>query len=187
MKFHSSFTLLNLKYPFMKLKRILLFVMKKELCPTCNESLKIEKFINEFTVCGKCSHCDKKFTITHEEKTFPANINSFNWGAFILYRIWGLFNGMTLLSLFGWLLASLCELFYPLALFDLTISVYLGIYGNRLSWKRKDWKSITTFEKNQKVWNIVGLVLFILLCIFFVSLIIQTNYFMEDMLDTSDY
>ena len=107
--------------------------MKNELCPTCNESMKIEKFIDEFSVSVKCNRCNKTFKITHEEKAYPANINSFNWGAFMLWRWWALINGKILLSFIGLILIPFIKISYVFYIIDLLFTISSIIFLNFIS------------------------------------------------------
>ena len=135
--------------------------------------MKIYNFIDEFSVFVKCKHCNKTFKITHEEKTYPANINSFNWGAFTLWRLWGLFNGKILLSLFGMILIFFINIFYVFYVVDLLIGIYLGFRGNKISWLKKEWTSIEKFEMYQKGWNFIGIGCFIFMIFYSVVLIVE--------------
>lgn len=135
--------------------------------------MKIEKFIDEFSVSVKCNRCNKTFKITHEEKAYPANINSFNWGAFTIWRLWGLFNGKILLSFFGIILMLFLNIFYIICIIDLLIGIYLGFHGNKISWLKKDWTSIEKFEMYQKGWNSIGIFCFIFLILYSIKSIFE--------------
>lgn len=129
--------------------------------------MKIEKFIDEFSVSVKCNRCNKTFKITHEEKAYPANINSFNWGAFMLWRWWALINGKILLSFIGLILIPFIKISYVFYIIDLLFRFYMGFRGNKISWLKKDSTSPEKFEKYQKHWNFVGILCFIF--VFFYS------------------
>ena len=75
-------------------------IMEKAVCPNCGKELSVCNYINETEAIMKCRHCNKKFKITFDEKTFPSKINSFNWGAFLSGGLWCLFNGKIGLGLF---------------------------------------------------------------------------------------
>lgn len=136
--------------------------MEKELCPECHKGMKVDKYIDETTVTMKCSICHKTFKFTYDEKKIPRNINSFNWGAFIMWPFWGFGNGMIMLSIFGLILGFFSR--YPflnvfILIIEIPISLYLGCRGNRLSWEKKNWSSAIDFEKQQKVWTIIAFTL----------------------------
>lgn len=138
--------------------------MKKELCPDCNREMKIDKFIDKSSIIMKCKHCQKTFKLTYDEQTFPANIKSFNWGAFFLGAYWGFWNGATGYALIRWTLSmfsnneALAIITYPILL---ALSLYYGIKGNRISWSKKNWSSIENFEKYQERWSIAAWIVFL--------------------------
>ena len=136
--------------------------MKSELCHKCSKKMRIKKIFDETTVTMKCKHCHKTFKLTYDEKTFPTNINSFNWGAFFLWHLWGFWNGIPILSWVGILLGVMADAFYYLSLIDVIISIYLGIEGNKISWEKRNWPSVESFEKAQSNWKFAGLIVFCL-------------------------
>lgn len=44
----------------------------------------------------------------------------------------------------------------------IAVKIYEGIYGRRLSWNRNEWKDMESFKKSETLWNIAGIVCFIL-------------------------
>ena len=80
----------------------------------------------------------------------------FNWGAFFLSWIWGIGNKVYI-ALIALLLA-----FVPVigVLLHFGFSVWLGTVGNKLAWQNKQWESIEEFDRIQKIWVNVGLILF---------------------------
>lgn len=128
-------------------------IMEKE-CPICHRKMSVGKYVDETTVIMTCKHCCKEFRITYDEEEIPRNINDFNWGAFFLWHLWGFWNGIPLLSCFGIFIGFLAAFFYPLYILDIAISLYLGLRGNRLSWRKKNWVSAVNFERCQKKWDI---------------------------------
>ncbi len=99
LQFHASFFTTNL----LGLKRLsILLYMKSELCPKCSKKKNEDKKIfDETTVTMKCKHCHKTFKLTYDEKTFPTNINSFNWGAFFPMAFMGFFLEWNTYTLLG--------------------------------------------------------------------------------------
>ena len=77
------------------------------------------------------------------------DLSKWNWGAFMLYPIWGFFNGCWwafLVALaFGWTIIP---------------AVIFGVYGTRWAWENRSWVSVEDFEQTQKSWAIWGIVLF---------------------------
>lgn len=73
-----------------------------------------------------------------------------NWGAFFLTFIWGVFHGvyfslLVLVPVIGWII----------------IPFILGIKGNEWAWKKGDWKSLEEFHKKQELWKKIGILVFI--------------------------
>lgn len=86
----------------------------------------------------------------------PAEIDRWNWGAFLLNWIWGIGNN-TFIALL---------MFVPLA--NLVMPFVLGARGSRWAWQNKRWESVEAFRATQRkwaVWSLVALVLTILLCV----------------------
>lgn len=121
------------------------------ICPKCGAELKIRKIRDEFSATLYCAHCNKELEIMFDEKTFPSNIKSFNWGAFALWPIWGFGNGMPYLFFVNWFLNFIFCI--PLTI---GLSFYYGFCGNRLSWNKKKWFSIDDFERCQSKWEWAG-------------------------------
>ncbi len=106
----------------------------------------------------------------------------FNWGAFFFTWIWGIFNKSWLTFIFlgfqilqfmlGFLNSLIIEpnssvtpikiVLIIMFFIGLGLKIWLGINGNKWAWQNKRWESVERFHKIQKVWAIVGTVLFIL-------------------------
>ena len=93
-------------------------------------------------------------------------IKKFNWGAFGLGWIWGLFNGAYKQVVHPSLV--LCAIsFLPIikiisnTIVWIGISIYFGIKGSEWAWEGKDWKDINHFREVQKKWAIAGIAAFI--------------------------
>lgn len=84
-----------------------------------------------------------------EEKRTP-NLHKFNWGAFFLYPIWGLFNGC------WWALL----LFIFCCWASILLNLMFGIFGTRLAWQNCKWESVEDFEQTQHTWALWGAGLF---------------------------
>ena len=82
----------------------------------------------------------------------------FNWGAFCLNWIWGLFN-KTFLPLI-----VLGVIFIPFVggFISIGLCIWFGIKGNTWAWQNKRWNSIEHFHSVQKNWAIAGIILFVL-------------------------
>ena len=83
-----------------------------------------------------------------------------NWGAFALTWLWGIFNRVWLAFL----------VFIPFA--NIVMPFILGAKGNKWAWNNKKWDSLEQFKKTQKIWNRVGIALFIVSLILFIIAII---------------
>ncbi len=137
-----------------------LYTMKEKTCPVCYKGLKLKKVIDQSTAVMRCKHCRKDYKLTFDEKTFPYHLNSFSWGAFGLWPLWGIWNGAGWLFavnlLLGWMSATpLFVISVPITLF---ISLRYGFIGKRFSWQKLDWSSIENFEKYQKAWDVAGVI-----------------------------
>jgi hypothetical protein len=161
--------------------------MKTESCPECSRILEIKSVVNGSTAVMGCRHCRKNFLITADEgeKAFPSKIKSFNWGACVFTGWWGLFNGMPWLFfvlIFLNPLLGLLTLLEPgmlpvniLANMLLSVlCIYMGVKGNRLSWRKKNWSSVENFEKYQSRWNIAGII--VLVISFIIGIAAGLNY-----------
>lgn len=74
----------------------------------------------------------------------PREVKRWNWGAFWLTWIWGLFNGVYI-SLLG-----------LIPIINIFMSFYLGAKGNELAWRNRYWDREIDFLKTQKKWAIAG-------------------------------
>lgn len=86
-----------------------------------------------------------------EEAQIEVELVKWNWGAFLLTWVWGIFNGvmrafMVLIPFYG-----------------LYEWVMLGKNGNRLAWETKRWQTIEEFHKSQRKWAIWGWVVAVIL------------------------
>lgn len=82
------------------------------------------------------------------EKPVPDSIKEWNWGACFLNGIWGLGN-KTYIALLA---------FVPII--NIPMMIILGLKGNEMSWKNKEWDSLEHFKSTQQTWNKAGLVVF---------------------------
>lgn len=69
-----------------------------------------------------------------------------SWGAFVLYPVWGLYNGCKWALFVGILLG-----------WTLLPSLVFGIMGKRYSWENAEWKNYEEFVSEQKSWDTYGL------------------------------
>lgn len=108
-------------------------------------------------------------------KQEPPILNLWNWGAFALPWIWGIFNGIY------WPLIIIALNFIPYAgpFLGFAMCIYLGVCGNKLAWNKA--KKIDTnserFTHIQGKWNIAGIIVFVLsiMLALFVGLLYATK------------
>lgn len=80
---------------------------------------------------------------------FPAELNTWNWGAFFLTWIWAIGNSV-------WI--GLLALIGPIALI---MAIVLGIKGNEWAWKSRKFDGVQQFKQVQAAWTKWGVILFI--------------------------
>jgi cation transporter-like permease len=84
-----------------------------------------------------------------DQSVVPAEIDRWNWGAFLLNWIWGIGNN-TFIALLT---------FIPF--FGLAMPFVLGARGNAWAWRNGRWDSIEHFKRVQRKWAIWGAVLWL--------------------------
>ena len=84
----------------------------------------------------------------------PEEVKGWSWGGFWLTWIWGIGNSV--------LLALLA--FVPFV--GWVMPFVLGIKGREWAWQAKHWDSVEQFNKTQKTWGMVGLILAIIGIVF---------------------
>jgi hypothetical protein len=77
--------------------------------------------------------------------TVPAEIDRWNWGAFLLNWIWGLGNG-TFIALLA---------LVPFVGFVMIF--VLGAKGSAWAWRNRKWDSVEHFRHVQRIWGFAGL------------------------------
>jgi Cytochrome oxidase complex assembly protein 1 len=79
----------------------------------------------------------------------PAEIDRWNWGAFLLNWIWGIGNNVFIALL----------TFVPL--FGLVMPFVLGARGNRWAWRNGRWDSVEHFKRVQRAWAKWAVIIYI--------------------------
>lgn len=79
----------------------------------------------------------------------PAEIDRWNWGAFLLNWIWGVGNN------------TFIALLTLVPLFGLVMPFVLGAKGSRWAWRNGRWDSIEHFKRVQRLWAIWGVVIWL--------------------------
>jgi hypothetical protein len=88
----------------------------------------------------------------------PADIDRWNWGAFLLNWIWGIGNN-TFIALLT---------FIPF--FGLAMPFVLGARGSAWAWRNGRWDSVEHFKRVQRKWAIWGVVLWLVAIAMFGSI-----------------
>lgn len=88
----------------------------------------------------------------------PQEIKKWNWGAFCLNWLWGVFNGVY------WPLVLIVINFIPYIgpIISLGICIALGINGSEWAWKGKSWSSVEEYKRVQHKWALAALWIFVI-------------------------
>ena len=89
-----------------------------------------------------------------KDSIIPPEIKGWNWGAFGVTLIWGIYYGAWVV-LWGFLLGLI-----PLVW--ILWQVYVGMKGNEWAWRKNKWQSVEQFIATQNKWKPWGIVFFIL-------------------------
>jgi hypothetical protein len=81
--------------------------------------------------------------------TVPAEVDRWNWGAFLLNWIWGIGNN-TFIALL---------MFIPFVNF--VMPFVLGVKGSAWAWRNKRWESVEQFRSVQRKWAIWAVVAYL--------------------------
>jgi hypothetical protein len=88
---------------------------------------------------------------THNIDGIPYEAAGWNWGAFLLGPIWGIFNRVWLSLL----------IFIPFV--GIVMWIVVAAKGSQWAWKQKPWKDVRHFKRTQLNWALGGLGLWVLL------------------------
>lgn len=84
-----------------------------------------------------------------KQAVIPSELKGWNWGAFLLNWVWGIFN-KTYLALL--VFVPLIGMFMPFV---------LGFKGNTWAWRNKNWESIEHFRMVQRKWAMWGVIMLV--------------------------
>jgi hypothetical protein len=84
-----------------------------------------------------------------DAKDVPAEIDRWNWGAFLLNWIWGVGNN------------TFIALLTLIPFFGLIMLFVLGAKGSRWAWRNGRWDSVEHFKRVQRLWAIWGAVIWL--------------------------
>ncbi|MCV3240880.1 cytochrome c oxidase assembly factor 1 family protein [Mesorhizobium sp. ZC-5] len=76
----------------------------------------------------------------------PADLDRWNWGAFLLNWIWGIGNSVFIALL----------MFVPLV--NIVMIFVLGARGSRWAWRNRAWRDAEHFRSVQRKWAIAGII-----------------------------
>lgn len=76
----------------------------------------------------------------------PADLDRWNWGAFLLNWIWGIGNSVFIALL----------MFVPLV--NIVMIFVLGARGSRWAWRNRAWRDAEHFRRVQRKWAIAGII-----------------------------
>lgn len=104
------------------------------------------------------------FTDSHVSSQLPNFLDSWNWGAFSLSWLWGIFHGIY------WPILVIACNFIPYVgpIIGLGVCVYLGMNGNKMAWDifvTKNKGDVFDFTQKQSKWNMAGIVVFVIVII----------------------
>ena len=89
----------------------------------------------------------------------PPEIKKWNWAAFLMPAVWGLFSGVPLTVVL--FLPSIAQMVFgtstAMTIVQFAVlggaSLFLGAKGNELAWRGKKWRSVEHFQAFQKQWG----------------------------------
>jgi Cytochrome oxidase complex assembly protein 1 len=102
-----------------------------------------------------------------DPEAMPAELDRWNWGAFLLNWIWGVGNN-TFIALL---------MFVPLV--GLVMPFVLGAKGSRWAWRNGRWDSVAHFKRVQRLWAIWGVVIWLGAIALFGGIFGGTFYLLE--------
>jgi hypothetical protein len=98
----------------------------------------------------------------------PAGVAGWSWGAFVFGWIWAVCN-----KTWVGLLALVPGIGFIMHL-------VLGFKGREWAWQNDEWESVEHFNKIQRRWSIVAVLLILLVAVFFYSLIYALGSSIDD-------
>jgi hypothetical protein len=101
-------------------------------------------------------------------EAIPAEIDRWNWGAFLLNWIWGIGNN-TFIALL---------MFVPFV--GLVMPFVLGAKGSRWAWRNGRWDSVAHFQRVQRKWAIWGVIIWLGVIAFFGAVFGGTFYLLRE-------
>lgn len=105
-----------------------------------------------------------------QKKKEPECLDKFNWGAFLLMGLWGLFNKHAWLFFVQWGFNIIYRIagndnFVVTAVFgvlEIALALVYGFKGNKEAWEKVDNITPEQFDKKQHRWSVAGIICFVL-------------------------
>ncbi|MEI6757141.1 MAG: hypothetical protein FDX18_06005 [Chlorobium sp.] len=98
----------------------------------------------------------------------PAEVDRWNWGAFLLNWIWGVGNN-TFIALL---------MFIPFA--GVIMMFVLGVKGSEWAWRNKRWESVEQFKAVQRKWTKWALIVYAASAVLFGGLFFSVSSSLKD-------
>ena len=102
----------------------------------------------------------------------PEVAKKFNWGAFLLSWIWGLFN-KTYITLVV-IVISIIPIIGTIIAF--LFCIWFGIKGNEWAWQNKSFDNINAFHNTQRKWATAGAICTLIFIIFAITVIVPSIF-----------
>lgn len=124
-------------------------------CPKCGKENS-----DESVFCSKCgANMDAGVQLNsnyEQQNSIPPEAKTWNMGAFMMTAVWGIANEVyealwvfaAVVPIIGWIAA-------------LGVMIWMGISGNELAYKKKQYDTVNDFAKAQNTWNRAGWFTFI--------------------------
>lgn len=95
---------------------------------------------------------------TYSQAEMDAILEKWNWGGFFATWVWSIAHKTY------WPLLIIIAVFIPYLgqIASLVLSVYLGLNGSKIAWKKGNYSDFAAFVNAQKKWAIFGFLLFII-------------------------
>lgn len=97
----------------------------------------------------------------------PAEVDKWNWGAFLLSWIWGIGNNTYIAFL----------MFVPFV--NIVMPFVLGAKGSIWAWRNKRWESVEHFRRVQRKWSQWALIIYCAMFLLFGAMIFGVMYAMK--------
>ena len=98
----------------------------------------------------------------------PADINRWNWGAFLLNWIWGIGNN------------TFIALLTLVPVVGLVMPFVLGAKGSAWAWRNGRWDSVAHFKRVQRLWAIRGVVIWLGVIVLYSGIFGGVFYLLEN-------